>query len=193
MSQTLDSSRAFTGRGVSDRNLIFPQSAEPKSRFTVTIRRPPEEVFAFWRKLSNLPLFMKDLTSVLEVSPKKSHWTVTLKSGLQVEWDAIISHEEPGQMIAWQSVEDADVTTQGTVWFLRAPADLGTEVTLMMNYEVPGGHLTELATALVGESPDLLVQTNLRRLKAYLETGEIPTIEGQPSGRDDESETITTH
>lgn len=191
MNPSTDTVNTSSGQQASSRGLLFPQSAEPKSRFTVTIRRSPEEVFAFWRKLSNLPLFMKDLSSVIEVSPKKSHWTVTLKSGVQTEWDAVITHEEPGQMIAWESVEDSDIHTQGTVWFLRAPANLGTEVTLMMNYEVPGGQLTEIATALVGESPDLLVQTNLRRLKAYLETGEIPTIDGQPSGREDESETIT--
>jgi len=60
-----------------------------------------------------------------------------------------------------------------------------------MTYHVPGGRLTELAGQAAGEDPYSLTLTNLRRLKAYLETGEIPTIEGQPSGRDKGSKKLS--
>jgi hypothetical protein len=52
-----------------------------------------------------------------------------------------------------------------------------------MNYSIPGGKLTEWTTLFSGEDPDTLTITNLKRLKAFLETGEIPTTKGQTSGR----------
>jgi hypothetical protein len=55
-----------------------------------------------------------------------------------------------------------------------------------MAYSVPGGKLTELVTLMSGESPQVLTLTNLRRLKALMETGEIATVEGQPSGREED-------
>jgi uncharacterized membrane protein len=173
------------------------QSAElhsaEQSRHSVTIRKTPDEVFAFWRDFSNMPRFMKDITEVTVLSPTRSHWVVTLKHGPSVEWDAEIISERPGQMISWQSVGDSEVKQAGSVWFIKAPGDLGTIVRLSMNYTVPGGKLVEAATKLLGEDPDTLIIVNLRRLKAFLETGEIPTTEGQPSGRDDDARPAVTH
>ena len=164
-----------------------------KSRHSVTIKKTPEEVFAFWRDFRNMPFFMKDITSVKVLSPKLSHWTVTLKNGPSVQWDAEIISERPGQMISWQTVGDSEVKQAGSVWFVKAPGNLGTIVRLAMNYTIPGGKLVEAATKLMGEDPDSLIIINLRRLKAYLETGEIPTTEGQPSGRDDDAHPVMTH
>src|SRR5690606_21500612 len=43
-----------------------------KSGFVVT--KPRAEVYAFWRKLENLPLFMRHLVSVEQKGPKYSRW-----------------------------------------------------------------------------------------------------------------------
>jgi uncharacterized membrane protein len=166
---------------------------ENKSRHSITIGKTPQEVFSFWRDFSNLASFMKDISEVRVNSSKKSHWIVKLKSGFSTEWDAEITSEIEGQMISWASLKGSDVETKGIVWFEEAPANLGTVVRLSMDYHVPGGKLTEFITFFMGESPDILVITNLKRLKAFLETGEIPTTEGQPSGREEEPEKRITH
>jgi uncharacterized membrane protein len=160
--------------------------------YAVTIDRAPMDVFNFFRNFENLPLFMKDLTLVEVFSDKRSRWRVALKSGAKVEWDAEIINEIPGRSISWRSLEDSSVKTLGTVNFATAPAGLGTVVSLNMEYSIPGGKLTEFALLFTGETPEMLVLTNLKRLKALLETGEIPTTEGQPSGRDEES-TVLKH
>jgi hypothetical protein len=36
---------------------------------------------------------------------------------------------------------------------------------------------------MLGREPELQVREDLRRFKALMETGEIPTVVGQPSGR----------
>jgi uncharacterized membrane protein len=40
----------------------------------VTVRAPTETVYAFWRRLSNLPQFMSHLERVDVLSKSRSHW-----------------------------------------------------------------------------------------------------------------------
>lgn len=157
-----------------------------KIRHSITINKSPEQVFAFWRNFYNLPLFMKDLESVEVLSPTLSRWTVALANETFVSWEAEIIAEIPGEMISWQSTAESDVHQAGSVWFLQPPQGQGCIVKLQMAYTLPGGKVVELVTKLMGEDPDTLVRVNLRRLKALLETGEIPTIQGQASGRDED-------
>lgn len=159
--------------------------ADDVSRHAVTIGIPQEQVFAFWRNLKNLSYFMKDVKNISVISDNESHWVLELKNGYQVEWDAVVVSERQNEMITWKSVEGSDIETSGSVWFSPAPAGRGTVVSLILDYKILGGKLTELATLFTLESPDALAHINLRRLKAFLETGEVPTIEGQPSGREE--------
>ena len=159
---------------------------DDKSHQVITIvGKSPAEVYAFWTDLENFPRFMKDITEVTHVSEGKSHWVFQLKSGFKVEWDAEIVEKREGIMLSWQSLPDSEVETKGSVWFTSAPRNEGTIVSLSMDYSVPGGKLTELLTKITAEDPNSLSKINLRRLKAYLETGEIPTTEGQSSGREE--------
>jgi uncharacterized membrane protein len=159
-------------------------------RVAVTILRSPQELYSFWRNLSQLPLFMKDLEEVRVLSDQLSHWTVLPKHGSIVEWDAEVTEDVPGQMISWRTIGETEVVHNGTVRFLRGPPERGTIVTLSMNYHLPGGKFTELLSKVVGEDPRTLCLSNLRRLQALLEAGEIPTTEGQPSGRDENSSLV---
>ncbi|MBX2987174.1 MAG: SRPBCC family protein [Bdellovibrionaceae bacterium] len=165
----------------------------PQLRESVTVRCTPLEAYAIWRDFKKLPNFMTDISQVEMISPTVSHWTVDLPRGPKVEWDAEIIHERPGEMISWQSIGDSQVTQAGSVRFRPAPGDRGTVVSLALSYAIPGGKLVEVATKLMGEDPKTMVITNLRRFKAYMETGECPTVEGQPSGRDENDRESETH
>ena len=170
----------------------FPQTLA-KSRHAITIGRSPEEIFSFIRNFENLPKFLKGIIDVKVTSPKQSHWVVQSKTGFEFQWDAVITSEKPGEMISWASLPDAEVQLKGTIWFLRAPTDLGTVVSIAMDYELMGGKLTEWIAFFGGEDPDTLTQVNLKRLKAFLEAGEIATVEGQPSGREEVNPVEVTH
>ncbi|MGZ3795585.1 MAG: SRPBCC family protein [Pseudobdellovibrionaceae bacterium] len=169
-----------------ERSLEKNPEEEVKSRHAITIRKNPSEVFAFFRDFKNLPLFVQNLRDIQILSEKRSHWILQIKSGATVEWDAEILQEIPDQLIAWRSVEGSEVETAGTIHFEKAPAELGTVVSLAMDYSIPGGKLTEFTLLFTGESPELVIMRNLMRLKAYIETGEIPTIQGQPHGGEEE-------
>jgi uncharacterized membrane protein len=150
---------------------------------SVTISKAPEELYAFWRDLENLPRIMRHLESVTVLSPARSHWRAKGPAGQHVEWDAEIINDIPNELIAWKSVDEASVPNAGSVRFVRAPGGRGTEVHVELEYEPPAGRIGAVAAKLFGESPDIQVREDLRRFKQMMETGEAATTDGQPTGR----------
>lgn len=154
-----------------------------KVQKTVTVNRSPAECYRFWRQFENLPRFMTHLKSVRVVDSTHSRWEARAPLGKTVSWDAEIITDRPDELIAWKSVGDADVDNAGSVRFRPAPGNRGAEVTVEINYEPPGGRLGASIAWLLGEEPDIQVREDLRRFKQIMEAGEVPTTEGQPSGR----------
>jgi uncharacterized membrane protein len=148
----------------------------------VTINRPVEEVYAFWRDLENLPRFMKNLRSVT-VRESKSHWVAEAPLGMTVEWDAVVEQDQPGSKISWRSTPDSQIENAGVVMFQPAPGGRGTEVRVHLEYKAPGGSLGAALARILGDEPDIQIREDLRRLKMLLETGQIITVKGQTSGR----------
>ena len=149
---------------------------------SITIGATPAELYSFWRNFENLPRFMEDLESVTQLDGNRSHWVAKGPAGTKVEWDAEIYNEKEGEMIAWRSLPEADITNAGSVHFEEAPGGRGTDLKVVLNYNPPGGKVAQLFAKLFGSEPGQLVESNLKRLKLLLETGEIPATEGQTSG-----------
>ena len=150
---------------------------------TVTINKSPEELYRFWHNFENLPNFMKHLKSVKVYDQKRSHWIASAPMGNSVEWDAEIINDQENKLIAWTSVEGADIDNSGFVRFQSAPAGRGTEVKVVIEYNPPGGVVGATIAKLFGEEPQQQIGDDLRRFKQLMETGEIATTEGQPSCR----------
>ena len=171
----------LTGRGLASESRSHAAAdrgaAEGRGRVHVkqqiTIGRPPEELYRFWRDFQNLPRFMEHLESVRVIDDRRSRWTARAPAGGSVEWDAEIIEDRPNERISWRSVGDADVPNSGTVRFLAAPGGRGTEVHVELRYDPPGGKLGALVAKLLGEEPGQQVNGDLRRLKQVIETGEV--------------------
>lgn len=148
-----------------------------------TINRSPDELFAYWRRLEQLPQFMSHLVSVKQIDERRSHWVAKGPAGRKVEWDAEIINEIPNELIGWRTLDHADVVSAGSVRFKRAPGGRGTEVRVRLQYEPPAGKLGATIAWLLGHEPAQTIQEDLRKFKQLMETGEVPTIEGQPRGR----------
>ena len=151
---------------------------------TVTIDRPAEELYSYWRDLTNLPNFMGHLKSVTKKNEAGtvSHWVANAPLDLNVEWDAEIIKDEPNHLIAWNALGNADIDNCGFVRFQPATGDRGTQVKVVLEYQPPGGALTNAIAKLFGESPQEQIGDELNRFKQLMETGEIATTEGQPQG-----------
>jgi uncharacterized membrane protein len=140
-------------------------------RQSVTIQRPPAEVYAYFRDLENLPRFMVHLDSVVERG-NTSHWCARGPLGAKVEWDAELLEDRPGERLSWRSLAGADVPNQGCVEFRAAPGNRGTEVVVELSYEPPAGAIGANVAKLFGKEPAQEISADLRRLKQVLETGE---------------------
>jgi len=142
-------------------------------RRTITINRAPSEVYEFWREFQNLPKFMAHLESVEEANGV-STWTAKGPAGTSFSWQAEVVSDRPGVCIAWRSVDGStSVPNRGTVNFAPAPGNRGTEVRVELDYEPPGGAVGAAFAKLFGEEPGQQIQSDLRRLKQVLETGEV--------------------
>ncbi|MES2316940.1 MAG: SRPBCC family protein [Pseudomonadota bacterium] len=166
----------------SRQSLSGPQGGQ-RVRETIAINRTPAECYASWRDLARLPTFMQHLLSVEVIDERRSHWCAKGPAGRQIEWDADITDDQPGRLLAWRSVEGADVENAGSVRFAPGPGGKGTLLEVEMSYQPPAGRAGALVARLFGEEPSIQVRQDLRRFKQLMETGEIPTTKGQSEGK----------
>ncbi|MEX2148337.1 MAG: SRPBCC family protein [Candidatus Rokuibacteriota bacterium] len=169
--------RATLGRGPS-----LTRVAGPLVDRCITINRPVEDIYRFWRNFENLPRFMRHLLSVTVFDACRSHWVARAPAGRTVEWDAEIVEEVVNERIAWRAVGDADVQHTGTVTFSPVPGDRGTEVRVMLHYAPPVGRLGAALAKVFGQEPALQVAHDLKTFKQVMEAGETPSVAGQPRG-----------
>lgn len=149
---------------------------------SILINRSPAELYQFWHDFQNLPRFMYHLESVRLTGQGRSHWVAKAPAGTTVAWDAVVTADRPNSLIAWRSLEGADVEHTGSVRFEPAPRGRGTAVTVEMTYRPPGGAIGRGLAKLFGEAPEQQMQDGLRRFKQVMETGEVIRSEGSPQG-----------
>jgi len=181
---------AYAAAGIDTRNVGKP--AEPEDFYergvllhtTVTVNADPDRLYKFWRNLENLPKFMAHLDEVRVLDDTRSHWIAKGPVGTHVDWDAEIINDEPPHTIAWRTLENAEVEHTGSVRFVPAGAGgtRGTQVKVRMEYLPPAGRLTNTFLRLIGQDPRTQIKEDLLRFKQLIETGEIATTGGQPTG-----------
>jgi uncharacterized membrane protein len=140
----------------------------------VTIAQPAQALYDFWRDFSNLAQVMENIERITVVDAKRSHWVVKAPGEREVEWDAIVTEDRPGALIAWESAEGADVRNSGRIEFTEAGAR-GTVVRAVIAYDPPLGTVGKLLAKLFQREPAIQARRDLRRFKQFMETGEIAT------------------
>lgn len=141
---------------------------------TVTIAKPRNEVYAFWRDRSNLAGFMEHVKSVEEVDDI-NRWVIEGPMGRAVHLETRMVEDRPDEMISWRSTEASDIETEGKVLFRDAPGGRGTEMEAIIAYVPPMGTLGRWVAKTFQSEPHLQGRRELKRLKMLLETGEIAT------------------
>ena len=140
-------------------------------RTGLIVNKPKDEVYAFWRKLENLPLFMKHLASVTEIDAKHSHWEAIIPGNIgKIKWNAEIVKEEPGYMIGWQSLPNSTINTAGKVIFHDALNGQGTELEVVIIYHPPAGEIGSGAAKLLNPVFEKLIRQDIMNFKEYIET-----------------------
>jgi uncharacterized membrane protein len=146
---------------------------------SVLLNCSPQEAYVLYRNFEDLPLFMQHLESVTKLGERQYRWIALGPMGMRIRWDAEIVRDREGELLSWRSLPDSDVSLESAVRFQTAPGNRGTLVRAFIHFDPPDGKLKRAVAKLFST---FLVQQDLRRFKALIETGEIPTIEGQTHG-----------
>lgn len=150
---------------------------------SLTVKRPRHQVYAFWRRLENLPQFMKHLRRVKVLDEKISEWTANVPGPLgAVSWKSEIIKDDPGALLSWQSLPGSSIENAGKVTFEDA-GESGTELNVVISYHAPLGILGEKAGRLINPIFEDMVKEDVKNFKRYIESHEISVIEGQLWGR----------
>ena len=155
----------YSGMG---RNSTEPVNVNIRSSYF--INKPRQEVYNFWRKLDNLPLFMKHLKSVELIDDTRSHWVLKLPLGVPaVSWDAEIVHDEPGYMIGWSSLPDSLVDNAGKVRFQDSPDNDGSLIDITISYRPPAGGFGGSIAHVLNPVFKNMVDSDVRNFKQYMD------------------------
>jgi len=157
-------------------------SRESIAHSSMIINASQQEVYEFWRNFENLARFMNHLESVTVTGERRSRWIALGPLGTRIAWDAEIVSDRPNEEIKWRSLPDSDVELDGLVRFTPAPGRRGTLIEVITVVIPPAGELGRAVAKIFGKDPNFMIRQDLRRLKALMETGEIPSVEGQTHG-----------
>ena len=152
-------------------------------RRSITIQRPRDEVYRRWRDPQSQPRVWSHFAELTNATEQGAHWRFEAPLGRTLGWDARVVDERPGELVAWEAAEGADLRNEGTVEFRDAPGDWGTEITLRVRFDPPAGLLGDAAARVLDDPPKLVLEKALRRFKSLVETGEIPSTDQNPSAR----------
>jgi hypothetical protein len=120
---------------------------------TVTIRKPPREVYEQLRNFRRLPSFMTYLTSV-EEHGDVSAWTAHVPVIGALTWKARIVEDIPGELVSWETEPGSMINCRGRVTFSQAPGRESTEVRVEMRLGPPGATPRALLARLLA-SPEV--------------------------------------
>ena len=158
----------------------------PEAERSITIGKTAQELYERWRRPDTLTRVMAPFATVRASEGGTTHWQVAGPLGQSLDWETETTGDHPGEATGWQSLPGARVPSEGSIRFRPATGGRGTVATLRVRFDRPGGLIGDAAAKLLGGLvPATIADTALRRFKSLVETGEIPTTEGQPAARAD--------
>lgn len=153
-----------------------PEPVNETIRTSVIINRPRMEVYDFWRKLDNLPLFMKHLKSVEPVDKDISRWTLKTPVDItDISWDAAITADKRGHIISWKSLPGSMINNKGDIRFTDGPSD-ETIIHVAINYQAPAGGFGASLAYILNPLFRKMVKDDIQNFKRYVEVGEVIEI-----------------
>lgn len=151
---------------------VVGHASTPDRPQTITISRPREQVKQFWRDPASLSALLDGTAEVRGTdAPGEFVWTPGDASDGGAAWRTVLHQDGDTFRFTTARRDDSGPRPGFSLDFRDAPHDLGTEVTMRPETPLPE-FLSSLATFAV-----------LYRARALLQTGEVPTLRGNPSAR----------
>jgi len=145
-----------------------PQAINIRGEFEIDL--PPQEVYAYWRNLKNLPGTISRLLEVEMVDEHLSTWkTKVLGNLFAVKWEAEIVKDEPGHLIGWQSGKGSLLRHVGRVEFEEAPNGHGTLMKVALSYRPLIGGIGVGISKLINPYFEHLLKKEIKNFKYRIE------------------------
>ncbi|GAC1427086.1 MAG: SRPBCC family protein [Ktedonobacteraceae bacterium] len=149
---------------------------------SMTVSRSAEDLFNYWYDIEQAPRYMDYIQSVMKTGERTSHWVAQGPKNKTIEWNAEFLQVIPNKSISWHVHGKPTTANAGKVSFDPAPDGHGTVVTLELDFLQFQGAFGMGIGTIIGHIPEQQALETLRHFKEIMETGEVPTIKGQPTG-----------
>lgn len=138
---------------------------------SVDVDVPVRTAYNQWTQFESFPHFMSAVERIDQLSDTRTHW-VTKIAGVEREFDAEITEQNPDERIAWKTLDGP--SQAGVVTFHRID-DSHSRVTLQLDFD-PEGFAEKAGSALgiVGGQ----VKSDLKKFKEYIENGDGSAVGG---------------
>lgn len=151
-----------------------PLSRSIQSCGSITIDAEPQQLYDAWRDPEQLRRIFPHATEIARLpDPALYRWTVELPGGRTMSWDSTVNEQPDKNRLSWQTARNQPLQHDGSIEFVPAIGGRGTRVLLEMYSHLPGGAIGALLLKLMNRSPSWEAAEALRRLKQWIETGEI--------------------
>lgn len=153
---------------------------------SITIDKSAGELFTLWRNTDVLTRVIQPFGELTAIGPDHLRWCLDLGFGPKIEFEALVTDERPNELVHWRTTPASMFQVDEYMRFRPAPNGLGTEATLEYEVDfsrVPAGEILHAISSFFERAPRTVAEKILRNFKSYAETGEIPTLDRNPSAR----------
>lgn len=154
------SARRLTGIGAGRRAVDY--------RKTITVAAPVDEVYDLWSRVENFPRIMSHVREVRDIGNGRTRWTATGPAGIPVSWDAVVTQQVPGEILAWESEPGSMIDNAGVIRF-QPVGDGATRVDIHLSYNPPAGSIGDVVASLLGADPKSAMDEDMVRFQSLLE------------------------
>jgi uncharacterized membrane protein len=170
---------------VTDRFGVRRPTSPVSIRRSITIGRTATELSSMWRSPDVIARVMQPFGRVKILGTDHLRWIVE-GPARQIEVECVLAEERPGELVHWKSLPTTSFRVDQYMHFKPAPRDQGTEATLVYEVDLsnaPAGGALRAAISFLEGSVSMAIGKVLHNFKSLAETGEIPTLERNPSAR----------
>ncbi len=145
---------------------------------TVTISASRADIYAQWRDPARLNRIFGGTLSLRQHPGDRFVWTIDATPA-PIEVETRLVEDRPGELLAWRSVDEAEIDVEIKLQLRDAPAARGTEAEAHVAWRPRWGLAGHYAAWMQGTDPGRLCRQALKRLKMLVETGEIATADNE--------------
>lgn len=150
---------------------------------SVTVGKPRSEVFDFLRDTTKLAEVLERVQRLEQIDPNRFRWSAEGPLGKPLQSFARLERVLDNQQLVWVSETGAWLPLRCTISLADAPQGRGTEIKVVLACEPPAGVLGYAGASLLSPLLGGLLTRELRRIKQYLETGEVAVSRGSDARR----------